>query len=129
MEQKQKNLRKDCIPVLDDMTDRITKILNDPESMKQIMDMAAALSQGQSDAPETTPFSVPPELTEMLHDEQEKEVKQQTLVQALLPYLRPRHQKRLQQAVQVARLTRLAGSAWRTSGQIYPANEERDDHV
>lgn len=111
------------------MTGRITKILNDPESMKQIMDMAAALSQGQPDSQDGVPFSVPAELTEILHIEQEKEVKHQTLVQALLPYLRPGHQKRLQQAVQVARLTRLAGSAWRTSGTVPSTNEEDDSHV
>ncbi len=111
------------------MVDRISQILNDPESMKQIMDMAAALNQGQTSSPEELLHNIPSDLTEMLHNEQEKEVKQQALVHALLPYLRPGHQKRLQQAVQVARLTRLAGSAWRSSGGGGLVDEEGANDV
>ena len=90
--------------------------------------MAAALNIGQNDTSDDILNSIPAGLTEMLHVEQEKEVKQQALVRALLPYLRPNHQKRLQQAVQVARLTRLAGSAWRSSG-ISSGNEEGSSNV
>lgn len=78
------------------------------------MAMASALGIGNEDEAAKNAAGVTPEdLTQALQHVQQKEEKQQALVRALLPYLRPDHQKRLERAVQIARLSHLAGTAWR----------------
>ena len=105
------------------MLEQITQIMNDPDQMKQIMDMAASLGLGDPSAvsPEH-PAEFPAELTKFLTQAQKKDEKQQALVRALLPYLRPAHQKRLENAIRVAKLSHIAGAALRTESQA--PNEE-----
>lgn len=94
------------------MIDQINQILNDPGSMQQIKELASAFgmdpgANAQGPASETIPGGV----LKAIHQVKEKEEKQQNLVRALLPYLRPGHQKRLERAIQIARLSHLAGAA------------------
>ena len=101
------------------MLEQITQIMNDPEQMKQIMDVAATLGLGStSDAETEDNVQLPTELTHLLTQVQKKEEKQQALVRGLLPYLRPARQKRLETAIRIAKLSHIAGAALRTESQI-----------
>ena len=100
------------------MIEQITQIMNDPDQMKQIMEIAASLGLGEpSSAPTEHSAEFPAELTKFLTQAQKKDEKQQALVRALLPYLRPAHQKRLENAIRVAKLSHIAGAALRTESQ------------
>lgn len=57
---------------------------------------------------------------------QKKEQKQQALMRALIPYLSPGKQRRLERAMQVAKLSDLAAYAF--SSQIFPSEKE-DENV
>ena len=92
----------------------LTQILNDPGRMQQIMDMAAALGISTQDA---IPPELPATLTKALEANQALDRKQDALVQALLPYLRPGRQARLERAIRIARLSHLAGAALRSTGK------------
>ena len=91
--------------------------------MKQIMDTVQALGL----QPPEESFTVPsPELTgqvaAVFRQVQAQDQKQQALIRALLPYLRPGKQRRLERAMQVAKLSHLAGFALQSS-------EQEDNHV
>lgn len=92
--------------------------------MKQIMDMAAALGVAPDGGP--PPEQLPEKISDALHHAQAIDRKQEALVHALLPYLQPGRQARLERAMQIARLSHLAGAALR-SGEA-PSREEAD-HV
>ena len=95
---------------MDKMMEQINQILSDPDSVKQIMDIASAF--GIHEAEGALPdLSMASNITQALGQVQEKEEKQQALVRALLPYLRPKHRTRLERAIQVARISHLAGAA------------------
>lgn len=107
-----------------DMTAQLEQILNDPGSLSQIMNLASSL--GLQPPPDLTPEQGPQvaeRVNQLLSQTQEREKKQQALVCALLPYLRPGRQARLERAIQIAHLSHLA-EALGFSG----ANKE-DDHV
>ena len=104
--------------------EQINQILNDPDSIKQIMDMASAFGiQGvDSTQPE---LNILPNISQAWGQVQEKEEKRQALVKALLPYLRPNHRTRLERAIQVARISHLAGAALKVD---HPSNHEELNH-
>lgn len=111
---------------MDKMMEQINQILNDPESMKQISQMASALGE-KTNAGENTESVIPPGITKMIGQVQQREEKQQALVRALLPYLQPRHQARLERAIQIARMSHLAGAALRTEN--FSGQEETEHDV
>jgi len=97
---------------LDNFTEQINQILNDPGSMQQIMELASALGIDPNAAGENQSANgIPKGFAQALNHAKEREEKQQALVRALLPYLRPGHQKRLERAIQIARLSHFAGAA------------------
>lgn len=51
------------------------------------------------------------QVSQIMQQAQTKGSRQQTLVQALLPYLNPKRQERLERAMQLSQLSRIAGSA------------------
>ena len=112
---------------MDDISTKINQILNDPERMKEISAFASTLgfspgnlstdlipenSDGETNAPEFL---------------QKTDDKQQALVRALLPYLRPNHQKKLEQAVKLIQLSHWARSAMQTTAQMSEKKEDADD--
>ena len=104
--------------------DQINQILNDPGSMQQIMELASAFGIDPNTPVDNQSMDVLSKgFTKVIHQAKEREEKQQALVRALLPYLRPGHQKRLERAVQIARLSHLAGTALKT-GDVKPNGEE-----
>ncbi len=103
---------------MDDLSAQITQILNDPGRLQQIMALASTLG-GQ--AGQETPQDGPPEMVEniskLLQQAEKRDQKQEALVRALRPYLKPDRQARLQQAMQIAHLSHLAGAAFRAGGK------------
>ena len=97
---------------MDNLAGKLNQILNDPGSLKQIMDMASALGfSAPQDIPDTPDPNLTAQVTNAIQHAQEKEQKQQALIHALLLYLRPGRQRRLQRAMQVAQISQLAGAA------------------
>lgn len=109
---------------MDELTSQLEKILNDPGSLSQIMTLASNLGiQPPKDlTPEEGP-QIAAQMNRLLTQNQEREKKQQALVRALLPYLQPQRQARLERAMQVAHLSHLAGAL----GSAAP--KEGDEHV
>ena len=108
--------------------DQISQILNDPESMKQISELATILSPSGGDSNHAhSDFQIPNSLTNILLKAQEKDEKQQALVRALLPYLRPTHQKKLQRAIEIAKVSCLARAALST--ELFSQNKEVADDL
>lgn len=109
---------------MDELTSQLEKILNDPGSLSQIMTLASNLGiQPPKDlTPEEGP-QIAAQMNRLLTQNQEREKKQQALVRALLPYLRPQRQARLERAMQMAHLSHLAGAL----GSAAP--KEGDEHV
>ena len=94
---------------MNNLNDRIEQVLNDPESLKQISEIASAmgfLDQSQATAPEITK-----NLSSVMEQLHQRDQKQENLIQALLPYLKPAKQQRLERAMQIAQLSQLAGAA------------------
>ena len=90
---------------MDNLQEKLNQILNDPGSLNQIMEMAAALGLPMDAPPE------PEQISKALNRAQTLGEKHQALIHALLPYLKPNRQARLERAMQVAQLTQLAGFA------------------
>ena len=84
---------------------QINQIMNDPERMKEISQIASMLGITS----DSLNNDLSDKLGNTLNSRQKKDEKQQALVQALLPYLRPNHQKKLERALKLVQLTHLAG--------------------
>ena len=98
---------------MENMEEKIMSVLNDPEKMSQIFDIAQNLGLSAKEDMEDIP-SLPDEnvLSGLFRMFQSGEnSKQEALVEALLPYLRPGRQEKLQKALKLSRLSHLAGIA------------------
>lgn len=102
---------------MDDLSQRIQEILEDPGKLQQVMDLASTLGL---DPPEESSAPSPQEPGR-------RSARQAALVQALLPYLRPGRRERLQRAIRVAQLSNL-GSLMTQAGLVARPTEE-DGHV
>ena len=91
---------------MENMEDRIMDILNDPQKMEQVAEMAQKLGLPNPSGD----GEIPPALGALLQNSG-GDNRQQALIQALLPYLRPNRQKKLRRAVELARLSHVAGFA------------------
>lgn len=101
---------------------QLNEILNDPERMAQILSMAQSFGL---QPPETPPSSVPPPDSEMLQtmmrlmqQARQSDGKQEALLSALKPYLAPERREKLDRAIQLARISHLAGYALRNYGVL-----------
>ncbi len=97
---------------MENLENRIMEVLQDPGQMEQILNIAKSLGlsgEGSTAAPEAMP-----ELStvmELLQKGSQPEPRRDALLRALLPYLRPERQRRLEKAMQLARFSNLAGFA------------------
>lgn len=121
---------------MDDLSEKITQILNDPGSLQQIMEFANALGgqQTSTDASESghdppAPQEMLSDLTQMLRQAEKTDKKQEALCQALRPFLKPNRQERLERAMQIAHLSHLAGIALRSGKGRTERHEEVDGHL
>ena len=106
--------------------DTLGQLLSNPEAMGQIMAMAQNLGLGPPPEPAGDAAPPPPPavdarllgiLGRLLSDQQENDPRQQALLTALKPFVRPERRASIDRALQIARLSRLAGNALRVFGK------------
>jgi hypothetical protein len=103
--------------------ERLQQILNDPAGMAQILSMAQSFDMGQDSGPSepsSQGFSMDEgmlwQMMELFRQMQYTDRKQEALVCALKAYLAPERQEKLDRAMQLAKLSRLAGVAFGKGG-------------
>lgn len=106
---------------MDDFSEKLNRLMRDPDAMSQILSLAHSLGTDASAPPSPPQSDAPPKQPEddrmlqaLLHVMQEARTadrQQETLLAALKPYLSPQHQGKLDRAMQLARLSHLAGYA------------------
>ena len=101
---------------MDSLTRRLEQALNDPGSMNRLMELASSLGLPPEQQPQ------PEALQHLLQQAGQPDSRQQALIHALLPYLRPGRQARLERALQVGHMAKLAGSMLQGAGK-------EQDHV
>ena len=120
---------------MDDLEQKIQSVLSDPEQMQQVLNMARALGvsipeSGEPTAREQeTPLpeqDIPPQagvdalsepVSQLLQQAGKLEKRQENLLNALKPFLKPNRREKIDRAMQVARLSHLAGYALRSRGE------------
>ena len=107
---------------MDDLNQKITEILQDPGRIQQIMEMASSIGL-------QPPEDISEQVTNALHRTEAKDKRQETLVRALLPYLHPNRQARLERAMQISHLTRIAGAAFKNAQLSTTSSEDGEPHV
>ena len=109
------------------MEEALNRILNDPDSMAQILSMARSFGMGQESETSSPP---PPsggdpfpvdmgmlmQMMQLFQQMQQNDSKEQALLGALRAYLAPERQKKLDRAMELARLTKVAGIAFGNGG-------------
>ncbi len=103
--------------VTEGLEEQLGAILNDPESMAQIFQMAKSFSPSEASTPpidENMIFS----LLQIMQQLQQTDTKQDALLCALKPYLAPDRQAKLDKAMQLARLSQIARFAMKNYGGL-----------
>lgn len=107
----------------DGLEDKLTALLNDPQSMAQLLSMAQSLGLSPPEAtpagePPPAPPPVPPmdegmlrSVMQLMQEAQHTDARQEALLCALKPFLRPERRAALDRASELARISRLAGAA------------------
>lgn len=110
----------------DGLEDKLQQILNDPDSMAQIMSLAQSLGGSQQE--EQSPVSPPtPPIDEgmmqammgLMQQARQTDSRQEALLAALKPYLAPERREKIDRAMQLAKISRIAGSALRNYGGLF----------
>lgn len=87
--------------------DKLNALLNDPNMMQQIMSMAQSFGNGKTDAiPDIDPNML--KKLSMLSNQGSIDRNQQTLLNALHPYLSPDRIHKLEKAMRAARMAKVA---------------------
>lgn len=95
---------------MEDLEEKISSVLNNPQQLSQILSIAKNLGLTPSDA-EGEPTEEAPQthaLPELLKHVNVKDDKQAALLKALKPYLKPEKRAKLERAVQLAKFSGLA---------------------
>ncbi len=91
------------------------QILNDPESMSQIFAMAQSMGGSMAEEQAVPSMPIDPKMMQalfgMMQQLQQTDSRQDALLCALKPYLAPARREKIDRAIQIARLSRLAGTA------------------
>lgn len=111
------------------LEEKLNQILNDPNSMAQILSMAQSFGMTEA-APEPTAASssMPDEaalfgMLQMLRQAQQTDSRDDALLCALKPYLAPERREKLDRAMQLAKLSRIANMALKNSGGLLGGKE------
>jgi len=103
---------------MDDLEAQLQQLLQDPEQMKTIRSLAESLgisppseegAQQQEAKSEGNPFAMLQSVAKNPSNHQ-RSSKSEALLQAIKPFLRPERQQKLERAIQLARLSRVAGT-------------------
>ena len=104
---------------MDDLEQKIQSVLSDPAQMAQVLEMAKSLgitlpeaSAPPAEPPETAAQPEPPK-PDAPPPMGGLAQRQEALLRALEPFLRPARREKIERALQIARLTNLAGGALR----------------
>ncbi len=107
--------------------DKLNQILSDPDSMAKIMSLAQSLGREQS-APSPPPAPSRPQpppppddafvkgILRLMQQAQHTDKRQEALLCALKPYLAPERQAKIDEALRIAKLSQLAGLAFKNYG-------------
>jgi hypothetical protein len=107
---------------MDGMEEKLGALLNDPGSMAQIMALAqnlglgkgpAEAASGAPSAPSAPDDAMLKSVMGMMAGAKKSEAKQEALFQALKPFLREERRAKIDRALQVARISHIAGFALR----------------
>ncbi len=107
--------------------DKLNQILSDPDSMAKIMSLAQSLGREQSapSPPPAPPRPQPPPppddafvkgILRLMQQAQHTDKRQEALLCALKPYLAPERQAKIDEALRIAKLSQLAGLAFKNYG-------------
>lgn len=92
---------------MDNLEESLGKLLNDPNAMAQVMNLAQSLGAMQPQTEDAQP-SILPSLSQGRHT---------ALYKALEPYLSPKRREKLEKAMQLAQLSALANQALKNREQ------------
>ena len=108
----------------ENLEEKLSQVLNDPNSMAQLMSFAQSLGMGPPDAPPPPgpppgPSPGPPPgddafvrgILQLVRQANQKDGPQEALLAALKPYLRPDRREKLDRAMRIARISQIAGGA------------------
>lgn len=109
--------------------DKLNQILSDPDSMAKIMSLAQSLGREQSapSPPPAPPRPQPPPppddafvkgILRLMQQAQHTDKRQEALLCALKPYLAPERQAKIDEALRIAKLSQLAGLAFKNYGDF-----------
>lgn len=111
----------------ENLEEKLSQVLNDPNSMAQLMSFAQSLGMGPPDAP--PPPGPPPGpspgddafvrgILQLVRQANQKDGPQEALLAALKPYLRPERREKLDRAMRIARISQIAGGALKQHGGL-----------
>lgn len=107
----------------ENLEEKLSQVLNDPNSMAQLMSFAQSLGMGPPDAP--PPPGPPPSddafvrgILQLVRQANQKDGPQEALLAALKPYLRPERREKLDRAMRIARISQIAGGALKQHGGL-----------
>ena len=115
---------------MDGLEEQLQKILDDPNSMAQILSLAQYFGLQPPGEPSSASSSAPappaPQPDDgmakaifgMMQQARQSDGKQEALLQAIKPYLRPERRGRIDRALQIARISHMAGFALRNYGKL-----------
>ena len=111
------------------LEEKLSQVLNDPNSMAQLMSFAQSLGMRPPDAPPPPgpppgPSPGPPPgddafvrgILQLVRQANQKDGPQEALLAALKPYLRPDRREKLDRAMRIARNTQIADGAKKQHG-------------
>ncbi len=106
------------------LEEKLSQILNNPDSMAQIMSMAQSLGFQPESEPSPPSSTLPDEemlrgMMQLMQQVQQNDGKQEALLHALKPYLAPDRRDKLDKAMQLARLSKIAGFALGKPGGLF----------
>ena len=110
---------------MDGLEEQLQKILNDPDSMAQILSLAQSFGlQPPEEAAAAPPAPPPPDdgmakaIFTMMQQARQSDGRQEALLLAIKPYLRPERRGKIDRALQIARISHMAGFALRNYGKL-----------
>ncbi len=99
---------------MDELQESLSRLLEDPEELRRITDMASQLLGGGEESPPEAPKL--PDLSSLMGRLRGGSSDTQKLLQAMKPFLAPERQARLARAMRAAKLASVASAAFTQLG-------------